>query len=171
MLFMQKKTGSQEKAPRQLRKEPTVLPEKVAKFTKDFIAPLSKSKIAEIEGRKAKVKDFDEFAIANLNGFIGACLIDSETGTLLARTQCEELDVGADTFSTEKVNAKLKAVKDLGLGIVLEDIVITLESQYHLIRRLKSATDVFIYLVVDRNASNLGLAKFTLQTTEESIVF
>ncbi len=169
MLFMHKIKNTQENSPEQRRKEPVVLLRAVDESTSDSSTPLSESKLALVEERRSMTKDFAQLGIVDLNGFVGACLVDSETGVLLAQAECEDFD--STVLDIDKVNSKIKAVKDLGAGDVLEDVVITLETQYHLVRRLKSANEVFIYLVIDRSAANLGLAKFTLQTTEESIIF
>jgi len=58
----------------------------------------------------------------------------------------------------------------LGLGNdIMEDILITLGTQYHLIRPLTVKREVFIYLAVDRAKANLALARLALKTLDGGI--
>ena len=51
----------------------------------------------------------------------------------------------------EVVNYKLEVMQALKLDDQIEDILITLVSQYHLIRLLESSNDLFLYLVLERS--------------------
>ncbi|WP_309134545.1 hypothetical protein [Cellulomonas sp.] len=73
--------------------------------------------------------------------------------------------------NTEVVRAELRAIESLGLREQIEDILITLSGQYHLIR-LSSRPDlagVFSYLVLDRGRSNLALARRALKALEDQL--
>lgn len=52
-------------------------------------------------------------------------------------------------------------MKNLGLRDEMEDILITLGGQYHIIRPLRQRTRVFIYAALDRLEARLGLARHT----------
>jgi len=73
--------------------------------------------------------------------------------------------------NTEVVRAKLKTMRSLGLNDVIEDILITLGKQYHLLRPLAQKEGVFIYYVLDKAKSNLALARRKLQEVEKEITF
>mgnify|MGYP003598312577 CR=1 FL=1 len=76
----------------------------------------------------------------------------------------------AAASNTEVVRSKRKAIKTLGLRDEVEDILITLSKQYHLIRPLRSRPSVFIYVALDRSRANLGLARYTLTESERDLV-
>jgi hypothetical protein len=63
----------------------------------------------------------------------------------------------------------MRTMQSLRLDDTIEDILITLNKQYHLIRLLKSARSdqgLFLYLVLDRERANLALARHNLKRIE-----
>lgn len=105
----------------------------------------------------------------NVDGAIAALLGDSESGMLLASTGTG-LDVEvAAAGTTEFMRAKLNTMRALKLEDQLEDVLVTLGSQYHVIRPLSSNPSVFIYLALDRSRSNLALARLAVKAADEKI--
>ncbi len=105
-----------------------------------------------------------------LDGFIAAALVDLTSGTTLA-TYGNGFDLElAAAGNTEVVNCKLEVMQALKLDDQIEDILITLVSQYHLIRLLESSNDLFLYLVLERSGSNLAFARHILKALEEDIL-
>lgn len=104
-------------------------------------------------------------------GFIGACLVDSDSGLMLASEQSDiKFDLeAAGAANNEVVRAKNAAIKALGLKDKIEDILITLGGQYHLIRPLDSNPSVFIYLAVDKKLANLGMARLKTKAVEGTL--
>lgn len=52
----------------------------------------------------------------------------------------------------------------------MQDMLVSLESQYHLIRMCKNSEDVFIYVVISREKGNLGLARREIDQIDEKLV-
>lgn len=105
-----------------------------------------------------------------LDGFVGAAVVDSESGMLLGQEGGGPLNLEiAAASNTEVVRAKKKAMNSLGLRDSIEDILISLGKQYHLIRPLRSRPSVFFYLVLDRTRANLATARIALADIDKEI--
>ncbi|OJY16517.1 MAG: hypothetical protein BGO98_30805 [Myxococcales bacterium 68-20] len=106
-----------------------------------------------------------------LDGFIGAALVDSDSGMLLGAEgggSVINLEVAA-AGNTEVVRAKRKAMNNLSLKDGIEDMLITLGKQYHLIRPLRSRPAIFFYVAVDRSRANLAMARIALADVEKEL--
>ena len=113
----------------------------------------------------------DISSLNNIAGFIGACLVDSESGLMLASEGgSARFDLeAAGAANTEVVRAKNAAMKALNLKDAIEDILITLGTQYHLIRPLASNPAIFMYVALEKKSANLGMARLAVKTVESSV--
>lgn len=96
---------------------------------------------------------------ANLPGFIAASLVDLDSGmTLGLYSKDTSFDLNsASAFNSEMVKQKLKIMSVLGLEGELEDMLLSLSDQIHLIRLIHPGT--FLYLAADRRTSNLAIVR------------
>jgi serine/threonine protein kinase len=119
---------------------------------------------------KDKEGTADLTELSDISGFIGGCLIDSETGRMMASHGGEDFDLeAASAANTTVVKAKLKAIDVLGLDDTIEDILITLGKQLHLIRPMEKMPTLFLYVALDKKAANLGMARVQAKKVEQSI--
>jgi hypothetical protein len=109
--------------------------------------------------------------LMEIEGIIGACIVDSNSGMMLGSaggSNMINLELAA-AGNTEVVRAKRKTMKSLNLSDHIEDILITLNRQYHLMRPLSSNDALFIYVALDRNRANLALARHQLSIAEKDL--
>jgi predicted regulator of Ras-like GTPase activity (Roadblock/LC7/MglB family) len=103
------------------------------------------------------------------DGATSAAIVDSSSGMLLGQAGSGlDLEVAA-AGNTEVVRAKLKTIAALGLDDTIDDILITLTTQYHVIRPLAATPEVFIYLVLDSAKSNLALARINVKKADATL--
>ncbi|WP_116244108.1 hypothetical protein [Nocardiopsis sp. FIRDI 009] len=108
-----------------------------------------------------------------IEGALGAAVVDYGSGMALgtlSATSALDLNVAA-AGNTEVVRAKMRTVEQLNLNEAIEDILITLSSQYHIIRPLTShgGQGLFLYLALDRARGNLALARHKLKSIEGTL--
>ena len=108
-----------------------------------------------------------------IEGALGVALVDFTSGmTLGVLGGGPELDLGvASAGNTDVVRAKMRTLEMLKLTDHIEDILITLDTQYHMIRLMtaRGARGLFIYLALDRKRANLGLARHQLRRIEAEL--
>lgn len=108
--------------------------------------------------------------IMDIDGAVGAAIVDYENGMTLGTIGGRDLDMElAGSGNTEVVRAKNNIIHDLGLDEEIEDILISLDSQYHLIRMCENHENVFIYLAIDRSEGNLGLARRSIDKIDQAL--
>lgn len=104
------------------------------------------------------------------DGAMAAALVDSDSGMVLGTAGSGiDLEVAA-AGNTEVMRAKLKTMKALDLGKEsIDDILITLSTQYHIIRPMATNNAVFLYLVLEKAKSNLALARINVKTADGAL--
>jgi hypothetical protein len=111
--------------------------------------------------------------IMDIDGAIGVALVDHTSGMALGVAGGgKELDLAvAAAGNTDVVRAKLRAMEMLNLGESIEDILITLDTQYHMIRPLQSRSGkgLFLYVALRRDRSNLALARHQVRRIENDL--
>ncbi len=120
--------------------------------------------MADIKQALAKLSEAD--------GFVGSCVVASNSGMMLGAEGGGNVNLEvAAAGNTEVVRAKRKTMSTLGLKDTIEDILITLNKQYHLIRPIEKKDGLFVYLVLDKSKSNLAMARHLLSEAEGSLEF
>ena len=107
---------------------------------------------------KQIIESFEKVA-GEIPGFIAAALVDIESGmTLGVKSMRPDFDLAAaSAYNSEMVKQKQKIMRALSLRTTLEDMLITLGDQIHLIKVVTPTT--FIYLAADRASSNIAIVR------------
>ena len=114
--------------------------------------------------------DTDISATTDIAGFMGACLVDSESGMMIASFGGGKLDMEAvAALNAQVVKAKLEAIRSLGSSERIEDILISMGKQLHLVRPLEKAPDVFLHVALDKKFANLGMARMQVKKVEAGL--
>jgi len=107
--------------------------------------------------------------LMSIDGAMGCCIVDYTSGMSLGSTGAGvDLDLAA-AGNSEVVKAKMETMKSLGIKGGIDDILITLDAQFHVIRPTSKHEGLFIYLVLDKAKSNLALARRKVQNIEDGL--
>ena len=107
--------------------------------------------------------------LLSIDGAMCAALVDSSSGMILGQLGSGvDLEIAA-AGNTEVVRAKLKTMRALGITDAIEDILITLGKQYHIIRPMARKEGLFLYIVLDKAKSNLALARRKVLDIEKDL--
>lgn len=108
--------------------------------------------------------------LMSVNGALGCAIVDASSGMALGTSGSGvDLELAA-AGNSDVVNAKMRTMKSLGLSGGIEDILITLETQLHIIRPSASNEGLFIYLVLDKRSANLALARRKVADLESELI-
>ena len=107
--------------------------------------------------------------LLSIDGAMCAALVDSSSGMILGQLGSGvDLEIAA-AGNTEVVRAKLKTMRALGITDAIEDILITLGKQYHIIRPMARKEGLFLYIVLDKAKSNLAMARRKVLDIEKDL--
>lgn len=116
------------------------------------------------------LKQFGEGVRKNIPGYIAVAVTEIKSGiSYYSDTAVAEFDPElASAFNLEVVKAKLNAISALDLDEKIDDILISLKSQLHIID-ISENNEYFIYLAVDSTKANLGMTKALLNKYKKEI--
>lgn len=104
---------------------------------------------------------------SEIAGSLGCALVDHESGMALGTMgNGMNLEVAA-AGNMEVVRAKMRVMNSLGIDGGIEDILITLNDQYHIIRPV--GTSLFLYSAFCRKTGNLAMARHKLASIAKDL--
>ncbi|GHE38496.1 hypothetical protein GCM10017778_22240 [Streptomyces vinaceus] len=111
--------------------------------------------------------------MTSIEGTLGVALVDYGSGMALGTLGGgKDLDLAvAAAGNTDVIRAKVRTMEMLGLNDEIEDLLITLGNQYHLIRLLRGrgTSGLFLYVVLNKANSNLAMARHQLKRIESEL--
>lgn len=116
------------------------------------------------------LKQFGDDVKGNIPGYMAVAVTEIKSGiSYFSNSVVAGFDPElASAFNLEVVKAKLNAISALGLNQGIDDIMINLTNQIHIID-ISENNEYFIYLAVDSNKANLGLTKALLNKYKKEI--
>lgn len=114
----------------------------------------------------------DLSGLSSIDGFVAAALVDSDSGLALATAGggSVNLEVAA-AGNSEVIKAKRRVAGALKLNDSIEDILITLGKQYHILRPSARKDGVFVYFVLDKQRANLAMARRKVLDVDKEMNF
>ena len=108
--------------------------------------------------------------LTELSGFLGAAIVGCDGGELRCSLGGEALDLKvAAEVNAAVLQAKRRACEQLQLDDAVEEMLITLDQQIHILRPSQHDPDLFLYLVLQRDLSNVALARMALHEVEDAL--
>jgi hypothetical protein len=108
--------------------------------------------------------------ITEIDGAVGAAIVDHESAVTLGTIGGEDLDMElAGAGNTRFILMALEVLDENGQSETPEDVLVTLDRQYHLTRFSAEHDTIFTYLILDREEANLALARRQLAQVEDAL--
>lgn len=120
----------------------------------------------------ATIQEALDALMKTVDGAIAVAVVDHTSGMTLGTANAVPFDIElGSAVATEVVRSEMRAIEQMGGGQDIEDILITLSGQLHVIIMSKDPrfVGVFCYLVLDRARGNLALAKRQLERAAEEV--
>lgn len=116
----------------------------------------------------ANVKETLSSANQTIDGIMAAALVDYASGMALG-TIGSGLDLElAAAGNSDVVRAKMKVMDMLGIQGEIEDILITLQTQYHIIYIVPNQP-LFLYIVLAKDKANLAMSRYQIKALAKDI--
>jgi predicted regulator of Ras-like GTPase activity (Roadblock/LC7/MglB family) len=112
-------------------------------------------------------------AMLPLEGLLGCAAVDTATGLVLARELREDHPVDMDVAGAacaQMIAAHRTATRSMGLGDGVEEVTSSTVARQHVMRVLTRYPDIFVLAVLDRQRTNLPLARYKLMELDKALL-
>ncbi len=108
-----------------------------------------------------------------IEGLLGCCVVDAQTGLVMGQERVdddEELNLELiAAANTEVLKAHRRASRDMGCGDRVDEVIVTHGRRHQVLRTVASHPDLFLLAVLDRQRTNLALARFKIMDAEKAL--
>ncbi len=117
------------------------------------------------------LEEFVQDIKKNIPGYIAVSVTEVSTGVCyVSDSTTKDFDPEiASAYNLEVVKAKKNAIKALDIDTQIQDILITLDGQIHIIDVSENG-EYFIYMAVDSEKANLGMTRALLRKYKKEVV-
>ena len=108
-----------------------------------------------------------------IDGLLCCAIVDSSTGLVVAREQCEEENVDIERAAAacaQVLRAHRLAARSMGLPDHVEEVSVGTGTRHQLMRTLSRHPELFMFVLLNKQRSNLSLARFKLMEVEKGLV-
>ncbi|WKB53121.1 hypothetical protein [Eleftheria terrae] len=111
--------------------------------------------------------------LLQVEGMLGCCVVDASSGLLLGSELANEaaglnLELAAAS-QTEVMKAHRRAARDMGSGERIDEIIVTHARRHQVLRTVSAHPELFFLAVLDKQRTNLALARFKILDAEKSL--
>jgi predicted regulator of Ras-like GTPase activity (Roadblock/LC7/MglB family) len=110
--------------------------------------------------------------LVTIDGFLCCAIVDSSNGLVVAREQrAEDVDVErAAAACAQVLRAHRLAARSMGLPDHIEEVTVGTGTRHQLMRTVSRHPELFLFVLLNKQRSNLSLARFKLMEVEKSLV-
>lgn len=111
--------------------------------------------------------------MGSLDGVFACAVVDASTGLILAKQaradQPIDLDLAAAT-SAQVLRTHQHAARQLGLTTEVDEVMTSAGPRHHVMRTVARHRGLFLFAVLDKQRTNLALARYKLMEAEQALV-
>ena len=108
-----------------------------------------------------------------LEGLLGCAVVDATTGLVLAREVREDQPVDMDlaaAASAQVLRAHRQSARAMGLSEQIDEVMTSAGPRHHVMRTVSRHPELFLVALLDKQRSNLALARFQLMELERGMI-
>ena len=108
-----------------------------------------------------------------LEGLLGCALVDATTGLVLAREVREDQPVDMDlaaAASAQVLRAHRQSARAMGLSEQIDEVMTSAGPRHQVMRTVSRHPELFLVALLDKQRSNLALARFQLMEFERGLI-
>ncbi len=109
--------------------------------------------------------------MSGIDGLLGCAIVDVSTGMMLARHAPDpqlKLELAA-AAGTQVLRVHQQAARQMGLPEHIDEIMTSAGARHHLLRTVTKHQGLFLFAVLDKQRTNLALARYKLMEAEQSL--
>lgn len=150
-------------------------PIKVSELSKPSVVPVPAAPVARL-GRAVLDPARAARALADmlpLEGMLGCAAVDATTGLVLARELREDQPVDMDVIGascSQILREHRQSSNAMGLGGPVEEIMTSTSARQMVLRVISRYPDVFVVCLLDRQRTNLPLARYKLMELDKALL-